>query len=159
MSMRVDVISTTVTRRLQASAAIACPAADGSAVMRVPSPAVEDPDRDVGGHRGENRAGMEDLGAEVRQLRRLRKRQPRDDGGMVHHSRIRREHAVDIGPDLDLAAFEPAAGWTREAVQRGTHQRTGIVRPSPSERRRRAGRGAADEAAKHRHAAGEQMRH
>ena len=160
--MRVEVISTTVTRRLHASAATArLPdgglGGDARALAGRPA-AVQDSDGDVRRDRREDRARVQHLGAEVGQLRRLRERQPLDHRRMVHDARIRGQHAVDVGPDLDLAAGDRGSGRRGQAVQGGTHQRARIVRAAATERRGRAGGGAADEPAQHRHEAGHHVR-
>ena len=54
-------------------------------------------------------------------------------------ARIGGEHAVDVGPDLDLAAR-----------QAGAEERRGVVRPAAAQRRRDAVARGADEAAEHR---------
>ena len=51
---------------------------------------------------------MDDLGAEVRELHGLVVRQRVDDLGVGHAARIGRQHAVDVGPDVDLAARRAA---------------------------------------------------
>jgi hypothetical protein len=51
---------------------------------------------------------MQHLGAEIRELRRLGKRQVLDDVRVIHHARVGREHAVDVGPDLNLRRAEAA---------------------------------------------------
>ena len=57
---------------------------------RLRAAAVEDAHRNVGGNRGQNRARMQNLGAEVGQLGRFAERQVRDDRGIAHDARDRR---------------------------------------------------------------------
>ena len=72
MSMRVEVTSTTVMLRLHASATIGRSLSGGLAVISVPgglrTPAVEDADGNVGRHRRQDRARVQHLRAEVREL-------------------------------------------------------------------------------------------
>ena len=83
ISIRVDVMSMTVTPRLQASA-VSC-RRRSAAVGRdqragdVRPARVQDADRDVLRHRRQNRARMQHLRAEVRQLRRFGERQLRHE--------------------------------------------------------------------------------
>ena len=76
-------MSITVTRRLHAIAASGRRSAGPIAVMSVPAglrpAAVQDPDRYIVRDRGQDRARMQHLGAEVRQLRRLGERQIGND--------------------------------------------------------------------------------
>ena len=69
---------------------------------------VADPDRDVAADGRRHGLRMDDLGAEVRQLHRLVVGQRVDDLRVGHAARIGRQHAVDVGPDVDLAR-RPAA--------------------------------------------------
>ena len=62
--------------------------------------------------------------------------------GVRHDARIGGEHAVHVGPDLDLVHVEARA-----------EDRRRIVRAAAAERRRHAVGGRADEAAQHRHLA------
>ena len=152
ISMRVEVMSTTVTPRLQASAVSAARRARPSAVIIVPGdlgpPRIENPDRDVLRDRRQNRARD---GAPWR--RSTPARMPRRTTaaararGVGDDARIGGEHAVDVGPDLNLVH-----------VETGAEDRRRIVRPAAAERRRDAGRRRADEAAEHRHLAGGRAR-
>jgi hypothetical protein len=69
---------------------------------------VADVDRDVARDRRLHRLRMDDLGAEVRQLHRLVVGELVDDLGIRHQARIGRQHAVDVGPDVDLGALSSA---------------------------------------------------
>ncbi len=87
---------------------------------------VADPDRDVAADGRRHGLRMDHLGAEVRQLHRLVVRQRVDDLWLRHAARIGRQHAVDVGPDVDLAGIEQRAedrGGEVAAVaaQRGLH--------------------------------------
>ena len=85
---------------------------------------VADPDRDAAPHGRRHGLRMNDLGAEVRQLHGLVVRQRVDDLGIRHAARIGRQHAVDVGPDVDLGGVEQRA-----------EDRTGEVAPVASKRR------------------------
>ena len=67
---------------------------------------VADPDRDRSADRRRHGLGMDDLGAEIGQLHRLVIGQRIDDLCVGDPSRIRREHAVDIRPDVDRLGIE-----------------------------------------------------
>ncbi len=114
---------------------------------RVRPAAVEDADRDVGRDRGKDRARVEHLGAEVGELGRLAERQVRDDARVAHHAGIGGEHAVDVGPDLDLGHAEARADDGR-----------GVVRAAAPERRRHAVARGADVPADDRHEPGREVR-
>jgi hypothetical protein len=144
--MRVEVMSTTVSPRLQASAVMTLVAASLGRDHRAPDfrPArVQDANRDVLRHRGEDGAGMQHLRAEIRQLRRLGKRELRDEHRIGDDPRVGGQHPVHVGPDLNF--FD---------VQARAEDRRRIVRSAPPERCRHAGGGRADESAQHRHFAG-----
>ena len=49
---------------------------------------------------------MDDLGPEVRQLHRFVVRERVDDLGIGHAARIGRQHAIDVGPDMNLRGIE-----------------------------------------------------
>ena len=152
ISMRVEVMSTTVTRLLRrdrrqrpvrlaaARAVISVPRACGA--MRI-----EDPHRNVARHRRLNGRRMQHLRAEVGQLRGFGERQMRHDLRVLDDARIGGEHAVDVGPDLDLRRAEAGADDGRRKI-----------RAAAAERRGHAVGGGADEAADHRNAPGRQRR-
>ena len=147
ISMRVDVMSMTVTPRLQASA-VRPSCARPSAVISVPGdfrpPRVEDPDRDVLRDRRQDRARVQHLRAEVRQLGRLGERQLRHQARRLGTTRgIGGQHPVDVGPDLNLVDIEA-----------GAEDGGRVVRSAAAERGRHAVGGRADESAQHRHLAG-----
>ena len=141
-------MSTTVMWRLHASAA------SGSSYSRrrarrdqraaaVEPAAVQDPDRDVLGDGGQNGARVQDLRAEIRQLRGFLERQPRHDVRRGDDARVGCHHAVDVGPDLNLAG-----------VERGAEYGGRVVGPATAERRGHAGRRGSDVPAGDRHVAG-----
>ena len=142
--MRVEAMSIRVRPRLQAMAAGPPSPASTVRVMRVPgasgSVGVEDAHRDAEAHRGQDRGRVQDLGAEVGELGRLVEAELRDDPGRRDHPRVGGEHAVDVGPDLDLVGLEPGA------EERGRE----VGAPAP-EGGGEPGRGGAHEAADHRH--------
>ena len=141
MSMRVDEISTTVTLRLVAIAVRdrwprrfrGDQRASNFGIARI-----ENADRDVRRHRGQDRGGMQHLGAEEREFRRLIKRKLRNDLGAGHQARVRGQHAVNVGPDLNLRCAEARANDGR-----------GVVGAAPAQRGGDAVGGCADKAAKH----------
>ncbi len=94
ISIRVDVISITVMPRLQAIAASGSSRRDGSAddqrAGAVRFAAIENPNRDVAVDRGQDRARVQDLGAEIRQLRRFAERQLRSRARIRDDTRDRR---------------------------------------------------------------------
>ena len=90
---------------------------------------------------------MQDLGAEVGELGRFGERQLRHEQRVGDHARIGGQHAVDVGPDLDLVD-----------VEAGAEDRGRIVGAAAPERRRDAARRGADEAAHHRDLAGGGLR-
>ena len=90
-----------------------------------------------------NRRRMQDLRAEVRELRRLGERQVRHDLHVRDDARIGGEHAVDVGPDLNLRRAEARADDRRR-----------VVRPAAAERRRHALARRADESAEDRESGG-----
>ncbi len=124
-------MSTTVTSRLHARAVR--PAAPGRpwAVMRVPGNVLVDGWKD--------RAGVQHFRAEERELRRFVERQLLDEPRVFHDARIRGQHAVHVGPDLNLADVEARA-----------EDRGRVIRSTTAERRRHTRRRRADEAAEHR---------
>ena len=134
ISMRVDEMSMRVTPRLQAMAT--GPDAAGAspvASMRVPGVlGLRELRMRTGmsfGDRREDGARVQHLRAEVRELGRLVEREAlRHDARVRHQARIAGEHAVDVGPDLDLGGAE------RSAEERGR-----VVRPAAAERRGDAG--------------------
>ena len=99
---------------------------------------VEDADGDVPRRGRLNGLRVQDLGAEVRELGGLAERQARHELRIGDHARIGGEHAVHVGPDLNLLGVE------RRAEDGG-----GVIRPSPPERRRDALARGADEASRH----------
>ena len=111
-------------------------------------PRVENANRNVALDRRQNRARVQHLGAEVGQLGGLGERQLRDQTRRGDHARIGAQHAVHVGPDLNLAG-----------VDAGADERAGIVRSAASERRRVPIRRRADESAKHGDAAAVENRH
>ena len=87
---------------------------------------VADPDRDLPAHGRRHGLRMDDLGAEVRQLHRLAVGQRVDHLGIGHAPRIGRQHAVDVGPDVDRRGIEQRAEDRRGevaaiAAERGLH--------------------------------------
>jgi hypothetical protein len=69
---------------------------------------------------------VDDLGAEVRQLHGLVVGQRIDDLRVGHAARIGRQHAVDVGPDVDLRGIEQraedrAGEVAAVAAERGLH--------------------------------------
>ena len=110
-------------------------------------PAVQNAHRDVLVDRGQDRARMKHLGAEVRQLGRFTERQERHDVRRADQPRICGEHAVHIGPDLNFAR-----------VERRADDRRGIVRSAAAKRRGHALARCADEAADDRHPAFRDLR-
>ena len=102
---------------------------------------VQDANGDVPRHRRENRARVQHLRAEIGELGRLRERQMLHELRLGHQPWIGRQHAVDIGPDLDFVG-----------VDAGPDDRRRIVRASAPERRRHPLARRANEAAEHRHA-------
>ena len=64
---------------------------------------VADPDRNPLLHRRRHRLRMNHLGAEVRELHRLVIGERVDHRRVGHAARIGAEHAVDVGPDVNLA--------------------------------------------------------
>ncbi len=87
---------------------------------------VADPDGDAALDRRRHGLRMDDLGAEVRELHRLVVGERVDHRGIGHAARIGRQHAVDVGPDVDLAGREQRAedrGGEVAAVaaERGRH--------------------------------------
>ena len=83
--------------------------------------------------------GCKHLRAERRELRRLIEANLLDESRTLHDARVGREHAIDVGPDLDGLG-----------AQRGAEQRRTVVAAATSEcRDDAAGRGA-DEPADHR---------
>ena len=69
---------------------------------RVRPAAVENANGDVGRDSGQDGARVEDFGAEIRELGRFAEREVRDDAWVADHAGIGGEHAVDVGPDLNL---------------------------------------------------------
>ncbi len=63
---------------------------------------VADPDRDAVLDGRRHGLRVKHLGAEVRQLHRLAVRERVDDRGVRHATRVGRQHAIDVGPDVDL---------------------------------------------------------
>ena len=85
--------------------------------------------------RRRHRLRMDHLGAEVRQLHRFLVGERVDDRRVGNQARIGAEHAIDVGPDVDLVGVEQAAD-----------DRGGEVAAVAAERRLKAGRIARDEA-------------
>ena len=108
---------------------------------------VPHPDRDAFGHRRGHRLRMDHLGAEVGQLHRLVVRQRVDYRRVGHAPGIGAEHAVDVGPDVNLGGVEHVAEDRRREV-----------RAVASERRLHALRRAGDEAG-HDERGGRAIRH
>ena len=78
---------------------------------------VADPDRNAAADGRRHGLRVDDLGAEVRELHGFVVRQRIDDLGIGHAARIGRQHAVDVGPDVDLAGVEQRAeDRTREVA-------------------------------------------
>jgi hypothetical protein len=86
---------------------------------------------------------MENLGAEVGELGCFGERQLRNQTRVGDDARIGGEHAVDIGPDLDLVDLEA-----------GAENRCRVIRSAAPERRRHPRHGGADESADDRDLAG-----
>ena len=87
---------------------------------------VADPDGDVAPDRRRHGLRMDHLGAEVRQLHGLVVRQRVDHLRVRHAARIGRQHAVDVGPDVNLGGIQQRAedrGGEVAAVapERGLH--------------------------------------
>ena len=99
---------------------------------------VEDAHGDAGQDGGLHRRGMQDLRAAVRQRGGFVERQPVHGARPAEEPRVGGEHAVDVGPDLNLGRAQARADERRR-----------VVRPSPAERRRHALGRRADEAAQH----------
>jgi hypothetical protein len=70
---------------------------------------VEHPHGDAPLHRGEQGLRVQDLRAEIRQLGSFGERQMRYDLGVGDDPGIGGEHAVDVGPDLDLGRVDRRA--------------------------------------------------
>ena len=104
---------------------------------------VEDADRDALLDRRLDGGGMEDLRAEVRELRGLGEADFRQDLRGAHHPGIDRQHAVHVRPDLDGLGG-----------QGGADDGGGVVGSSAAERGRDAVAGGGDVAGQHRHLAG-----
>ena len=142
--MRVEAMSIRVRPRLQAIAAGPPSPASTVRVMRVPGASGRWEFRMRTGMprptAGRIVARVQDLGAEVGELGGLVEAQLRDDAGRRHHPRVGGEHAVDVGPDLDLVGGEP-----------GPEERGREVGAAAPEGGGEPGRGGADEAADHRH--------
>ena len=142
ISMRVDVMSTTVMWRLQASAASGSSTGE-LPVMSVPPPSNLRLFRILTGIFFATAGRMvlvQHLRTEVRQLRSLLERQSRHHVRRFHDAGIGGHHAVDIGPDLDFAG-----------VERRPKNRRRVVRSAPPERGRDAPCGRPDVAANDRH--------
>ena len=75
--------------------------------------AVQNADGDVARYRGEDCARMQHFRSEIREFRRLGEREMAHDFGVCDDARIGREHAVDIGPDLNLGCAECGADQRR----------------------------------------------
>ena len=146
ISMRVDVMSTTVMCRLQASAASGSStrrAARDQRAAAVELAAVQDLDRNALRDRRQDRARVQHLRAEVGQLRRLFERQSRHDVRRLHDAGIGGHHPVHVGPDLNLAG-----------VERRAQNRRRVIRSAAPERGGHAGRGRPDVAADDRRSGG-----
>ena len=59
---------------------------------------------------------MNHLGAEVRELHRLLVRERVDDRRVGNEARIGAQHAVDVGPDVDLVGVEQVADDRRGEI-------------------------------------------
>ena len=145
--MRLEVMSMTVTSRLQASAGQRVPsAARGCAVINVPGavrlPRIEDAHRNVAFDGRKDRARMQHLGAEVGQLGGLGERELRHQARRGDDARVGAQHAVHVGPDLNLARADA-----------GADERTRIIRAAAPQRRRMPIGGRADKSAEDRHRA------
>ena len=70
---------------------------------------VADPDGDLSTHRRRHGLRMDHLGAKVRQLHRLVVRQRIDHLRIRHATRIGRQHAIDVSPNMNLARIEQGA--------------------------------------------------
>ena len=70
---------------------------------------IVDPDRNPQSHGRRDGCRMQYLGAEAGELAGLIEANLFDRAGRWHHSRIRRQHAVDVGPDLDRAGLQRGA--------------------------------------------------
>ena len=145
--MRVDVMSMTVMPRLQASAAKGRRICGNERPFRFPPAAVQDSDRNIARDGRKNRAGMQHLGPEVSQLRSFRERQLPHDLSLVDDARVRGEHAVDVGPDLDFVCRDG-----------GPDQGRRIIGSPAAQRGRLAVRGAADETTEHGNTSGRENR-
>ena len=99
-------------------------------------------DGDAERHRGSDGARVEHLGAEGRQLARLVEADVTDELRIGDDPRVRRQHPVDVRPDLD-----------RVDMKRGAEQRRGVVGASAPERGGHAVRVRTHEASHHRHSA------
>ena len=77
---------------------------------------VADIDRDIARDRRLHRQRMNHLGAEIREFHRFVVGQLIDHFGIRHEPRIRGEHAVDIGPNMDF-----------RRLQQGAENRPGII--------------------------------
>ena len=86
---------------------------------------VENPHRNVSRDGRLDRRRVQHLGAEIRQLRRLGKRQVRHDLRVGDDARIGRQHAVHVGPDLNLARAEAGADDRGRKIGAASAQRGG----------------------------------
>ena len=120
MSMRVEWMLTTVILRLQAIDLMAFEQGTASAMMRVPGlgPArVEDQHRDVLLDGRQHGGRVQHLGAEVGQLGGF------GEGDAFHavaagdDARVGGQHAVHVGPDLDLLGADARAHDGRAEVR------------------------------------------
>ena len=144
--MRLDVMSMTVTSRLQASPVSGVPSAAARAVINVPAPSGF---RELRMRTGMLRstAGRIVLGCSTLAPKYASSAASANDScgtrrGERDDARIGAEHAVHVGPDLNLARADA-----------GADERAGIIRAAAPERRGVAIDRRADESAKHRHAA------
>ena len=85
-------------------------------------PGVAHGHRDAGLHRRLDGGGVQHLGAEGGQFRRLGEAQLGDGLGLGHDPRVAGEHALHVGPDLDVA---------RRPGRRRTGRRCSRCRPGP----------------------------
>ena len=127
LTLRIDVTAFTPSARR-----IAFDADPRARMRRVE--AVQDPHRNTLAERGQDRLVVQDLRAVVGELRGLAVGNLRQRLRARHLRRIRRHHAIDVGPDPDFVRIE-----------RRAEDRRRVVGPSAAERRLDAIDGRADE--------------
>ena len=74
-------------------------------------------------NRGQQRRGMQNLRAEIRQFGGFVEADALDGAGVGAESRVGGHHAFDVGPDFDASG-----------VERGADNGGGIIRPAAAER-------------------------